>query len=179
MTVAGLLRSWGTRELRALSIRQPHASLVALGEKHVETRSRLTKYRGPIAIASSASWKRVSKERACEDPAFRAAWRRHADVVDDVHDLPLGVIVAVGFVVDCVPSETIVAQKRRRLALASVRCGRSEIAFGDYSPRRFGWVLADIHRLEVPVPCKGALGIWHLPTPTRAQLIRSRIIFAD
>jgi hypothetical protein len=88
-------------------------------------------------------------------------------------------IVAVGIVVDCVPSETIAAPKRGRLTLASVACGKSEIAFGDYSPLRYGWVLADVHKLIVPVPCKGALGIWKPSPYTRMRVLRSKLVPVD
>ena len=152
MTVAGLMRIWHADEIRALSLRQPHASLVALGEKHIETRSFARKYLGPIAIASSGSWKPDAKRRAFEDPEFIAAWRRHRDVIESIDDLPLGMIVAVARIVAYLPSKLILAMDKKhrgrgrgRLVLENVPCGKSEIAFGDYNPRRFGWVLADVH----------------------------------
>ena len=70
MTVAGLMRTWRSEEIRGLSLRQPHASLVALGEKQIETQSFARKYHGPIAIASSAAWTRAARMRAAEDPVF-------------------------------------------------------------------------------------------------------------
>lgn len=48
----------------ALTLRQPWASLVAIGVKQVETRSWTTAYRGPLAIHSS---KRLSNARMGED----------------------------------------------------------------------------------------------------------------
>ena len=39
--------------MRALSVRQPWASLIAWGEKTVECRSWSTKYRGPLLIHAS------------------------------------------------------------------------------------------------------------------------------
>lgn len=41
--------------MRALTIRQPWASLVALGVKTIETRSWSTRYRGPLAIHAGAA----------------------------------------------------------------------------------------------------------------------------
>ncbi len=181
MTVAGLMRTWHADEIRALSLLQPHASLVALGEKHIETRSFQRTYLGPIAIASSAAWKAAAKRRAFEDTDFAEAWRRHRDLIESVDDLPLGMIVAVARIVAYLPSELIVAmdrkrERRSRLVLEGVTCGESEIAFGDYSRNRFGWVLADVHRLTAPVPCKGALGIWKIAPATRARLNRANVI---
>lgn len=41
--------------MKAITIRQPWASLIALGEKKIETRSWQTKYRGPILIHAGKS----------------------------------------------------------------------------------------------------------------------------
>ena len=40
--------------MKALSVRQPWASLIASGAKTIEIRSRRTHYRGPVLICSSA-----------------------------------------------------------------------------------------------------------------------------
>ena len=40
--------------MRALSLRQPWASLIADGHKTIETRTWRTRYRGPLAIHASA-----------------------------------------------------------------------------------------------------------------------------
>ena len=39
--------------VRGLSIRQPHAALIAAGRKRIETRPRRTSYRGPVLIHAS------------------------------------------------------------------------------------------------------------------------------
>lgn len=41
--------------MKALSIKNPYATYIILGEKTVEVRSWRTKYRGPLLIVSSAS----------------------------------------------------------------------------------------------------------------------------
>lgn len=41
--------------MKAITIRQPWAGLIAVGEKVYETRSWPTKYRGPIAIHAGKS----------------------------------------------------------------------------------------------------------------------------
>lgn len=41
--------------LRALSVKQPWANLIASGEKTIETRTWTTDYRGPLLIVSSKS----------------------------------------------------------------------------------------------------------------------------
>jgi hypothetical protein len=57
--------------MKALSIRQPWATFIAVGDKTVECRSWKTDYRGDLLICSSATkqelnWARMSdNERAC------------------------------------------------------------------------------------------------------------------
>ena len=64
--------------MKALSLRQPWASLIADGRKTIETRTWRTRYRGPLAIHASA--------HPCGD-------------------LPIGGIVAVAWLYDCRPME--------------------------------------------------------------------------
>lgn len=42
--------------MKALSVRQPYAELIALGEKTIEVRSWRTDYRGPLVICAGAAW---------------------------------------------------------------------------------------------------------------------------
>ncbi len=71
-------------QIKALSVRQPWASLIASGRKTLEIRSRRTHFRGTIAICASAA----PEKRSWADP-----WRAHAG--------PLGVVVATVEIVDC------------------------------------------------------------------------------
>lgn len=64
--------------MKALSLRQPWASLVADGRKTIETRTWRTRYRGPLAIHASAR---------------------------PYEDLPTGGIVAVAWLYGCRPME--------------------------------------------------------------------------
>ena len=45
--------------MRALSIKEPWASLIASGEKTIETRTWKTNYRGPLLVCASKRPKRV------------------------------------------------------------------------------------------------------------------------
>ena len=37
----------------------------------------------------------------------------------------------------------------------------NELAFGDYTPGRFAWILEDVRQLPEPIPAKGQLGLRH------------------
>lgn len=78
--------------------------------------------------------------------------------------LPLGAIVAVADVVDCVPTEHIAREHPGGgtwpytppiLARISV----FEDAFGDYRRGRYGWKLDNLRPLDRPVPFRGGQGL--------------------
>ncbi len=147
--------------MRALSVRQPWASLIALGLKPDETRTFAVSYRGPIAIAAGATYGR--RERAARDRILGAfpcvPWR---EVYGDEADPPLGSIVAVAELVACdfMYAETIAAASPLARAV------------GDWSPGNYAWRLAAVRRLRDPLPFKGALGLRKLPDDVAAEVER-------
>ncbi|MDX5091650.1 ASCH domain-containing protein, partial [Lactobacillus crispatus] len=74
--------------MKAITIHQPWATLIALGEKQFETRSWETKYRGPLAIHAG---KKVDKEICLEEP-FRSVLAKHGITAEI---LPTGAVVAI------------------------------------------------------------------------------------
>jgi activating signal cointegrator 1 len=101
--------------MKALTLHQPYASLVALGVKRIETRSWATSYRGPIAIHAGAGppwgvgvigeW---LAQTAARERGRTAPWRLYnvkSIGPDDPpsHPLPLGAVVATATLADVVP----------------------------------------------------------------------------
>ena len=60
-------------EIKAISLWQPWASLIALGGKKIETRSWPTKYRGPLAIHASKNQPPYAQTLADVDKTFNQA----------------------------------------------------------------------------------------------------------
>lgn len=133
---------------KALTLHQPHASLVALGAKPYETRSWSTHYRGPLAIHAGKS---QSDLRLLHDPSWRMPFD-HAGV--DPHNLPLGAVVAVVWLDDVVPTPDV----DDGLTL-------TDLFFGDFSPGRYAWRLVNVRRLEAPIPARGYQGLWTWTIP--------------
>lgn len=87
--------------------------------------------------------------------------------------MPLGKIVAVCELVDCVETWPIWAtvepwfQGRRDAEEWDVPPAKetNEYAFGDYAPGRFAWLLADIRALPEPIEARGALSLWEWDAP--------------
>lgn len=188
--------------MKALTIRQPWASLIALGVKTIETRSWATKHRGPVLIHAGAKAVPVSMANSID--GMMGAWwvvqrnpgwdcqlldHRVGHGTDaDVYDLPLGAVVAVADLTDCVPivdeedsapagwpDDGAVIEHARWAdgeGLSWWPYGDGEhpaddftdqVPYGDFTPGRFGWLLDNVRPIG-PVPAKGKQGLWN-PSP--------------
>lgn len=146
------------KPMKILSLWQPWASLIAWGEKKIETRSWSTNYRGPVAIHATGTIKDEAREAVYASDAIRAAIDRHDKTLDG---LPLGSIVAVAEIVDCVEFGTIGAPEPT---------GTPEASFGDFTPGRFGFILQNVRALAEPIKCWGVQGLKDLYPEIAAQV---------
>ncbi len=85
--------------MRVLTVQQPFATLIALGEKHVEYRSWPTSYREPLAIASSKAFPKDRRED-CEIPWVKKRLRKHGLSVDDLKR-KCGKVLCITKIVEC------------------------------------------------------------------------------
>jgi activating signal cointegrator 1 len=128
--------------MKALTIHQPYAELIARGDKRVENRTWRTRYRGPLAIHSGTSTARRLE-----------AWQYRLDF----DSLPLGAIVAVAQLTACIRVEQL------RGWLSPVDDPHTE---GPWC-----WVLADIERLAEPIRCTGQQALWTPPAEVTAVIV--------
>lgn len=139
----------------AITITQPYASLIAIGEKKYETRGWPAAYRGPLAIHASKGLGPIGGVRglrhACLREPFKSALAAGGIDLDlvDVDVLPRGAVIAVATLADIVTVEAL-------KGALSVQ----EREFGDYSAGRYAWRLTDVIKLDQPFPARGALGLW-------------------
>lgn len=138
--------------MKAISLWQPWASAVALGEKRIETRSWETSHRGPIAIHAG----KRSVDSVMYSEPFQLLFRVFHGIV--AADLPLGAIVATATLVDCVPTVELRLEPQYSDLLTN-----TERMLGDYGLGRFGWILKDIRALETPIPFRGRQRVFNLP----------------
>jgi hypothetical protein len=145
--------------VKALTIRQPWASLFALGIKQMETRSWDTKYRGHVAIhAGLAMPCRIGEhftlgefdvERDQSGLLLRAG-----KCLSWPYRLPMGSVVAIGELF------------QTRSTTNSEHCPDDrERALGDHTPGRFAWSITSISPLRNPIPAKGLQGFWNWDMP--------------
>lgn len=151
--------------VKALTLTQPWASLVALGEKRFETRSWPTSYRGPLAIHAGKGLGPIGGKRGllevCATEPFASVLAKHRLVPAD---LPLGQIIVVVTLAQTARTELVLDYLR-----APGRDGEQEIAFGDYTAGRWAYELTNL-RAVGPIECTGALGFWDVPAGIAAVL---------
>lgn len=130
--------------MKAISLWQPWATLMALGLKKIETRSWPTKYRGPLAI--HAALKIVLF--ADVPPDIMAALY---GVKFDMTLLPYGGIIATVDLIDCVE-----ITKRNQPAYP-------ERGYGDYRLGRFMWITDNVKPFKKIIPFRGRQGLFNVP----------------
>lgn len=155
--------------MKAISIWQPHASLLLLanGSKPYETRHR------PIPRAIVGTRVAIHAAKADGDLLEIAeyAYDRQSGMPADPHmDSYLRAIIGAGF--------SSCAAMPRGCIIGSVvfsECVPAELAvnhnnFGDFSNGRFAWRASDPRRLLKPVPLRGMLGFFDVPDEMLAEI---------
>ena len=160
--------------MKALTLYQPWASLIAWGFKTMETRSWRPPYAfnfgDRIAIHAAASKpfglepKSKGKEQKIETHA-KDLWLPLQDTLGI--DLPLGAVVATARLVEAkmvVQSEdengvVLVSYDRNQMFVDSVQTD----PYGDFTEGRWLWFLKDIVQVEPPVKVRGFQKLWTLP----------------
>lgn len=148
--------------MKALTLWQPWAQLVALEEKQIETRSWSTEYRGDLAIQAAKSlppnWLGASRhtEEFRDELADVLNVRRDRDdragrhVDDAVREMPRSCVLCV---VNLIAVQPIDEMLRDTLS-------RRERIFGNYEDGRYAWFFEFVKRYYVPIPAKGRQMLW-------------------
>lgn len=152
--------------MKALTLTQPWATLVALGAKRFETRSWQTSYRGPLAIHAAKGMPASCRE-LCNTEPFRSVLLRGLSLSDaDREDPRWDAILPRGEIVAIVKLSRIDTTEHIRATLTP-----QERAFGDYGDGRHAWTLTNRFVLSEPRPkVAGHLSLWEWKEPKRLQI---------
>ena len=152
--------------MKAISLWQPWAHLIAIGAKTYETRSWSTPYRGLMAIHAARHWTTRMATQCYQEPFFtilaRAGTRFPARC--DGANLPalgfdFGAVIAVASLLHVSPTRDVLPH-----------LGPNEVAFGDFSHDRFAWQYENVVLLPEPIPCNGRQGLFELPADVTDQV---------
>jgi hypothetical protein len=140
--------------------------LVANGGKKIETRGRVTHYRGPLAIhAAKTSYRKESHGKI-------NMWlyeRRREDLVLSCFDLPFGEVVALVELVDCFPMT-------RDWIRALRETDPVEHRLGGYREGRYAWILKNIRPVS-GVSVRGRQWLWELDRKTARKITKAAEVF--
>lgn len=153
--------------MRALTLTQPWAGLVASGIKLVDNRPRpiikREDFGEPFALHASREISDEAMRRIieiapdlCADPSL--PWFRLASVTRSV--IAVATLRDAMYIGGC--NDDAIAQAVARAGLAP---DQARWAFGPTA-----YVLGDVRALRAPVPCRGYQGFWTLPPDIEARV---------
>jgi hypothetical protein len=135
--------------VKALSLTEPWATLMALQEKRIETRSwdlPLSIVGQQVAIHAAKGFPKWAKQLTEEEP-FCSSLLAKGNVF--IPNLSCGKILCIVKFIGSRRTEDIVNQVTKK-----------ELAFGDYSAGRFAYLTEWVGKLKEPIPAVGHLGFW-------------------
>ncbi len=149
--------------MKALTLHQPWASLIAHGVKTVETRSwapprqlvgqRIAIHAGRRVVRGGTSW---GTRQAIADLYGPEWWK----------EIPVEAVVCTALLVEV----RRVTEHSGGVAYLAPSLGsdRSQVQIdphGDFDPGRWLWFLRDVELVEPPSPAIGHQGLWNWETP--------------
>ena len=133
--------------MKALTIKQPWASLIILGYKRFEFRSWQTKYRGDLLIHAGLG---VDKE----------AMKRLAKYLPT--ELPKGEIIGKVNLVNCIKMSPEFKEKLLE--------ENSDIYKNSVFKENYGWQMSNIEKFDNPIKAKGHLSLWEFDLKKEVQM---------
>ena len=127
--------------MKVLSIKEPYATLIACGNKLIETRSWKTNYRGEIFIHASGT--KLAKEYLTNEYVI--------SLITNLN-LNFGNIICKANLIDCVYMDDNFLNK--------IKLNAKEYNLGLYEKGRYAWIFEDVEPIY-PIPAKGKLNIWN------------------
>lgn len=144
--------------MKALSIWQPWAWLIAAGQKRIETRCWSTLYRGPLLIHAGKT-----QDYTCNFEYLLNTGALPEGLRPEYH---FGKIIAVARLCSVVPTESVRFKTLTHFFPPDQSCAfapEREKSMGDYSAGRFGWCLTDVKPLATPIPYTGRQRLFDVP----------------
>jgi activating signal cointegrator 1 len=142
--------------MKALTICQPYAHLIAVGRKRVENRTWPTSYRGPIYIHAGKSRQWLSSDDPNPDP------RENYGI--PLADMAFGAVVAFAHLTDCVNYDDLFEPEGKRWNEKYPWLRSHEHTEGPWC-----WVFSGVRRVK-PVEYRGAQGLWDCQALTESYV---------
>jgi len=134
--------------VKALTISQPWASLIASGEKWIENRTWSTNYKGPLAIHAGLGTQYLNKA--------------------ELKKYPSGCVIAIVDLEACVPlqlARVMNASYARSIKVDDTQRTWLDVARNEYAEGPYCWILGNLRKLDEPIPAVGKQGLWEWVQP--------------
>ncbi len=152
--------------MKAISIWQPHASLLLVGPKRYETRG----WRLPRTVVGTRV--AIHAAKATGDLIELAEYvsdRIDGAPAEEAFERYLRAILAAGFrTVGEMPRGSIIGSVVFKESLPS-ELAEDHGDFGNFAPGRFAWLAAEARLLPEPVPFRGMQGFFDVPDDLLAE----------
>lgn len=159
--------------MKALTLWQPWASLIAIGVKTIETRS----WAAPKSLIGQRIAIHAAKRPSDTEADFRFEPVLHEHGMCFV-DLPLGAVLSTSLLVDCLPMidandpipmlggfvyvDPDFIQIHADADDSAPTYIEDQLAYGDFRSGRWAWLLDDNEQLDKPLPATGRQGMWDI-----------------
>ena len=123
--------------MKALTIKEPWATLIIEGYKAYEFRSWKTKYRGKILIHAGMS---LEKENANKFKDYNLEYSK-------------GAIIGEAEITDCIFVTKEINEELKKI---------NPLVYGNSGHvEKYAWKLENVKKYDKPIPVKGQLGLWN------------------
>lgn len=132
--------------MKAITISQPYASLIATGQKIVENRRRQCHHRGPIVIHAGKGEQYLDRE--------------------ELKGYPTGCAIAVAYLVACL-ERSIIRQRARTNGSMPIFAGATytweQLDEHRHTEGPYCLILGDVRPLAKPIPWRGQQSLFEIP----------------
>ncbi len=139
--------------MKAITILQPFAQLIVIGEKHLETRKWETSYTGPLLIHAGKASSNIELQNFPLNN-FEPGMTLHQ--LAQMRTLNSGVILGIVDLHACLTHDDL--QGSHSYYLTPL-----EKLVGFFGPGWCAWELKNPRTFKTPIPCRGNMGIWDTP----------------
>ena len=153
--------------MKAITLHQPWASLIASGAKRIETRS----WKPPVSLIGTEIAIHAGKRKfggslvndlefmRAVDKALGWSWPQM---------MPYGAVVATAVIdeVRLINDPDIVPS-----FLTNRRIPQTEVMFGDFRRGRYMWLLSNLKPIDPPIAASGRQGFWEWRPPQGGRLL--------
>jgi hypothetical protein len=158
--------------MKALTLTQPWASGIFKKAKLIETRSWKLSKNTLKQVQAEGLLIHAGKGKAygfdpnkiiCRNLSIQEPFNSVIGGMRGYDELPFGAILGKVDLIDILPTEQIIKHPVLSIGGHTWYYNDSEEYWGDYSPGRYGWLLANPVLFPQPIPYAGSQSIWDYP----------------